>query len=822
MKPTPIRLKTTNPLPAQSTNASSTSLSSKHKLAKYFNVTFVLFIVSFIVQSLFATPEGNIREGDYLPLILVFMLFTTSLLLFTYRIYKSLSSQSLTNKKLPPKLNEKTSRLPSKAILADVSLACFIFFITLSYLRIVLFHLGDVRLSTNAYWTIVTPALFYYLLRLYRTHISSSIIVSILAIIFTCGIAESTYSIYSYMIINPQLRESYRQNPDQVLKEANLNYKPNSKERLLFEKRLLDSSEPTGSYGLANTLAGFLIPSLLLGVLVTSSSLFGCFPTLKNNSHLLNELIKKNSKIVFIIMVTFLQLFVLLLTKSRSGILATTIGSLGLLAFFCFFFKRKKHSLTKTHISIGFTLITCIVLVFIGAFSSGIIDREVISEASKSLGYRLDYWKSTIAIIKDYPVLGIGPGEFQNVYARYILPTASEFIADPHNFLFEIAALFGIPATLAFCVFFIIVLVSIFRIKSQYFDNSDQQSSKTNTKSNNSYQNKSTKTIVPVMGAYLGLFLLFLCSFFQETPLDIRFLFNSSVVFLLIPSICATFSRITKLFNERTGYIIISIIILSIFLNLCVAGGISYPVLSVSLFFMAAICVNHSLNDELQESSEIVVHRYQSNIIMICLLFSLTLLCVFYHTAFAPRCRSFLFSLHHSSINNLSSYQRQNEIRDQDYKKIDKYSISVAEQFYYYSGLEFSKSPVQSNQERWLELANNIRKISPNSATVRERCGDFDWAIYSQNISANKQFLDSSLAFYQEAVSFSPTDVCKRTKLFYAYQAKGLTEKAIVEAQKAIELDQITNHEDRKLSAHDRNELLLFLKKIRLTQMQTN
>ncbi len=53
-------------------------------------------------------------------------------------------------------------------------------------------------------------------------------------------------------------------------------------------------------------------------------------------------------------------------------------------------------------------------------------------------------------MIGDHPWLGCGPGNFKDAYTRYKLPTASEEIADPHNFLLEIWSTAGTPAALAF------------------------------------------------------------------------------------------------------------------------------------------------------------------------------------------------------------------------------------------------------------------------------------------------------------------------------------------------------------------------------------
>src|SRR4029078_11415676 len=76
----------------------------------------------------------------------------------------------------------------------------------------------------------------------------------------------------------------------------------------------------------------------------------------------------------------------------------------------------------------------------------GGLDMEVLSEAPKSVLYRLEYWQGTARVIVDHPLLGVWAGDFQEAYAMYKLPRASETPADPHNFLLEMWATAGTPA----------------------------------------------------------------------------------------------------------------------------------------------------------------------------------------------------------------------------------------------------------------------------------------------------------------------------------------------------------------------------------------
>ena len=86
-----------------------------------------------------------------------------------------------------------------------------------------------------------------------------------------------------------------------------------------------------------------------------------------------------------------------------------------------------------------------VLLALVVAAAGGGASR-MLALASKSLGYRLQYWQSSLAMIADHPWVGVGPGQFQNAYTAYMLPTASEEVADPHNFLIEVWATAGTPA----------------------------------------------------------------------------------------------------------------------------------------------------------------------------------------------------------------------------------------------------------------------------------------------------------------------------------------------------------------------------------------
>ena len=773
---------------------STSSVQNIRKENRLLEICLCLFSSCVIILSCFSAPEGDIRDGDFLPIALFICLFSVGLALVAYRVFRR-TEASVSDTGTEETLEVKQSKFNWR-IIADVSLGVFALLATVSYLREVFFHTGDVRFATNAYWTFIIPAFIFFIFRLFSDFFSSRLIVGISVVLFGCALAESVFAVYSYAWLNPQLREAYLENPDQMLRENGLNFAPDSHERILFENRLLKSFEPNGTYGLANTLAGFLAPVFIVG-------LFGVFWGIEFVQKARQGVVNKKERVcgalafLFWSFCLFLILIVLVLTKSRSGFLALFFGLflLGLLIGWTELKRNPKYAKYMYGCFLG--AVAFGVSLLIGAFACGIIDREVFTEAGKSLGYRLDYWRATGRMIADYPILGIGPGEFQNIYPHYILPTASEFIADPHNFVFEIAALFGIPALGAFLLFLLAVFASAAGVK-----NEEKEGTFPDGKRSMCFKDA-------LLGILIGLLVLLLCSFFQCTPVSSLFLWIAFAALLIVAAVGLVLSGFADV-PKRFTVLLASVSLATLLLNICVAGGIGYPAISVPLFVLAAICVNANVSTARQTARQRAVWTGKKGS-SVFLLFSVVVLLTFYSTAFKPRLNSYLFMLKYdpTSVGLVNPYV--NDLKSGSTEHIDAYSTSVASQFYYYAALEYSKSHNEQDKMRWQNMRNHVKEVSPNSAIVRESCGDFDWTLFCRDKRTNGDFLDSAAEFYRDSTIFSPTEVGKRLKLFRAYKEQNRTDDALAEARIALELDKITPHEDRKLSEESRDELQNFV-----------
>ena len=189
-------------------------------------------------------------------------------------------------------------------------------------------------------------------------------------------------------------------------------------DRILWENRLLSSSEPFATFSLANTLAGVLATAFVL--LVGQAVQAWTFPGPR----------KLRSLIVPLLQVSLI-LYCLVLTKSRSAWAGAVVGLI-LVAIFSWRTTVARRILQWSFFGSVFVG----AIIGIAAFS-GALDKEVIMESSRSLQFRMFYWTGAIETLKESPLTGAGPGNFRQVYLAHKADESSEEIRDPHNFLLE-------------------------------------------------------------------------------------------------------------------------------------------------------------------------------------------------------------------------------------------------------------------------------------------------------------------------------------------------------------------------------------------------
>lgn len=287
------------------------------------------------------------------------------------------------------------------------------------------------RLAINLAWDWVAVGLVYLLVRyLPRTRAESITLSGILA---ATAVSVAVFGLYHAGVEMPQTRAYYLAHRAEVL--AQQGYEPGSPGADMLEKRLLHSTEPISTFGLANSLAGFLVGPLVLMVGVAWENL------IRRQG--------RSSRWAALALAAPLMLAVLIcliLTKSRSAYIGFAVGVAALA--WCERLKASRRTLLLT-LAAGLLVIGGLVS---AALATGQLDRWVLTESTKSLRYRWEYWVGAWRAITVNPTVfwwGRGPGNFRAAYLYHKLPEASEEVFDPHNFVLEVWATAGAVATLA-------------------------------------------------------------------------------------------------------------------------------------------------------------------------------------------------------------------------------------------------------------------------------------------------------------------------------------------------------------------------------------
>ena len=146
---------------------------------------------------------------------------------------------------------------------------------------------------------------------------------------------------------------------------------------------------------------------------------------------------------------------VLVMTFSRGAVVAAGVGIIVVLLF------GQRRRLAAFVTAAGVVLGAALALT-----ASARIDN-LFSGGSGSL--RLDLWESSIQMIRDHPIFGIGLDQFLYVYApRYIKPQAwsERFTSHPHDIILDVwlrLGIMGVVLALAYVAFLIVMTIQLVR-----------------------------------------------------------------------------------------------------------------------------------------------------------------------------------------------------------------------------------------------------------------------------------------------------------------------------------------------------------------------
>jgi len=318
---------------------------------------------------------------------------------------------------------------------------------------VVILTAGEKRLAANMAWEWLAIGVSWVILR--HGIVQPTVRQAFLRAVIVTGVVLAGYGLYQHYVEHPQLVAEYGPLFDKLRtatgseaeaikrKLAQDSVPTEGPALILFEKRLRDSREPLGLFALANTFGGCLAVCLLLTL-----------------GEILAVRRRKAGVQVWapLFVAAALIGWCLLLTKSRTAWIGCACGMATLiLPHLRLVSSYRRFLIPGVLASLAVVGVAAVLFVFGG------LDRQVLSEAPKSVAYRLQYWQASSRLIAHRPWLGVGPGNFRQHYLQYKLPEASEEIADPHNLLFDIAATGGALSLLGMVSFLAFAIVKVFK-----------------------------------------------------------------------------------------------------------------------------------------------------------------------------------------------------------------------------------------------------------------------------------------------------------------------------------------------------------------------
>ena len=130
-------------------------------------------------------------------------------------------------------------------------------------------HAMDHRPAINLAWDWVGLGIAYLLIRcLPRTQGESKALAGILV---ATAVAVSTYGLYQAKIEIPLLQKEFLRNPTRMLEAEGI--APGTAGEAMFRDRLLGSDEVFSTFGLANSLAGYLTGPIMLAMAIGLASI---------------------------------------------------------------------------------------------------------------------------------------------------------------------------------------------------------------------------------------------------------------------------------------------------------------------------------------------------------------------------------------------------------------------------------------------------------------------------------------------------------------------------------------------------------------------
>ena len=454
----------------------------------------------------------------------------------------------------------------------------------------------------------------------------------------------------------------------------------------------------------------------------------------------------------------------LLLTRSRSGYAAAAVG----LLLMWLMSRHRMPNLRRLLPIVGILVVLMGVACVVGSR-----DGRWASRAAQSFGYRMQYWRATLGMIADHPLCGVGPGNFQNEYTRYRLPEASEEVSDPHNFLLEIAATAGIPTAIGF-----LALLAAFAVAAGLVPPSP---------SHDTPQEKEEHAGFVVAGAIGGFLLSIPLSMISTGQAEIMTL----VLGLPVAVACLL---IMKPWIDR-GHLpnrLPAIGVVVLLIDLSASGGIGFPGIAGTLWLLMAVGLTINSAD--------VPHPMSRKAKVTLLGVAAILLGACYLTGYAP----VMYCKAH--MRNAQGDPPQMEQHLLAAGADDPWDVRPWNQLAFNAFADWQRDQDDERLVQFERYAAEGIAREPHASPAWMHLADCQMMVFER--TGRREHLEKAIQAYRKAVELYPNNGIYHGRLAIALQAHGDQPEYRRQADRALELDDLTPHADKKMPAELRGRLL--------------
>ncbi|MCZ6653329.1 MAG: O-antigen ligase family protein [Planctomycetota bacterium] len=271
----------------------------------------------------------------------------------------------------------------------------------------------------------------------------------VLCVIVASGVASAVESFDQALNTLPQTVQMYEQNKEEYWQRQGV--APDSYQIELFEKRVYEQAA-NGFFAMANIAGSYFVLTIFAALALAGAywaSGMGSMPHSvgesaqapdKSGFHSacgsLTSRMGHNLRAFLMALMGVPMIGALWFSKSRGALAALILGLFVVLLLYVF-----RHAVTRSRrrtFLFGWGMV---------AGGLGCVGAYGLAKGSLpggSLTYRWWYLETTAQMVADHPLLGVGSGQYSRFYPRYKEIKSPEEISNPHNFLAQAAAEWGI------------------------------------------------------------------------------------------------------------------------------------------------------------------------------------------------------------------------------------------------------------------------------------------------------------------------------------------------------------------------------------------